>query len=79
MLSSQMPVLEVDGVQLAQSQAIDLYVAGLANLLPADPFLTAKCIEINQAFAVSANAVSCTSLTAARGLVFCTVPLTATH
>ncbi len=57
-LPSQIPVLEVDGVQMAQSQAIEFYCAGLANLLPSDPLLAAKCIEINQSFSVSVNAAS---------------------
>jgi glutathione S-transferase len=34
----QVPLLEVDGKQLAQSAAIDRYCAQLAGLLPADPW-----------------------------------------
>lgn len=34
----QAPVLEVDGKMLAQSAAIDRYVAGLAGLVPTDPW-----------------------------------------
>lgn len=37
----QVPVLEVDGKFLAQSPAIDRYLASLAGLLPADPWRVA--------------------------------------
>lgn len=37
----QLPVLEVDGKFLAQSPAIDRYVAKLAGLMPDDPWVVA--------------------------------------
>lgn len=37
----QLPVLEVDGEMLAQSSAIDRYLAQLAGLLPSDPWAAA--------------------------------------
>ncbi len=46
-------MLEVDGVKLAQSAAIEYYAAGLAGLLPADPFLAAKTQEMYQYINVS--------------------------
>lgn len=41
----QVPVLEVDGQQLAQSGAINSYVARELGLCPADPFGAAKVDE----------------------------------
>jgi glutathione S-transferase len=41
----QVPVLEVDGKQLAQSAAIERYVAKLAGLHPTDPWQAAKVDE----------------------------------
>lgn len=45
----QLPVLVVDGFQLAQSGAIMRYVAGLAGLVPADPLAAAKCDAVFEA------------------------------
>ena len=41
-----LPVLEVDGQVVAQSNAIDLYVGKLANLYPTDPWQAALCDEV---------------------------------
>uniref|UniRef100_A0A383VC85 Glutathione S-transferase n=1 Tax=Tetradesmus obliquus TaxID=3088 RepID=A0A383VC85_TETOB len=43
----QLPVLEVDGKYLAQSAAIDRYLAQRAGLLPADPW---KAAQADQAY-----------------------------
>ena len=51
---SQLPLLVVDGRILAQSGAIARYTAGLAGLIPADPFLAAQCDSIFEASQVSA-------------------------
>lgn len=40
-----MPVLEIDGVQLAQSNAINRYVGKLTGLYPEDPLQAAFCDE----------------------------------
>lgn len=40
------PVLEVDGKQLAQSNAINRYVGKLAGLYPEDPWQAALCDEL---------------------------------
>ena len=37
--NGQLPVIEVDGVQIAQSNAILIYVGKLAGLYPWDPVL----------------------------------------
>lgn len=42
----QVPVLEVDGQQLAQSSAIERYAAKLAGLYPDDPWQAAKVDEL---------------------------------
>lgn len=44
-----MPVLEVDGRQLTQSNAINRYVGKLANLYPTDPWQAALCDEVMDA------------------------------
>lgn len=44
-----MPVLEVDGRQLTQSNAINRYVGKLANLYPTDPWQAAVCDEVMDA------------------------------
>jgi prostaglandin-H2 D-isomerase / glutathione transferase len=41
-----LPVLEVDGQAIAQSNAIDRYVGKLANLYPTDPWQAALCDEV---------------------------------
>ena len=41
-----LPVLEVDGQVVAQSNAIDRYVGKLANLYPTDPWQAALCDEV---------------------------------
>lgn len=40
--NGQVPVLEVDGEQIAQSIAITTYAGKLANLYPWDPLQAAK-------------------------------------
>ena len=40
-----LPVLEVDGQTIAQSNAINCYVGKLANLYPSDPWQAALCQE----------------------------------
>ncbi len=40
-----MPVLEVDGTQLAQSNSINRYVGKLSNLYPTDPYQALLCDE----------------------------------
>jgi len=40
-----MPVLEVDGIQLAQSNSINRYVGKLSNLYPSDPYQALLCDE----------------------------------
>ena len=44
-----LPVLEVDGQMLAQSNAINRYVGKLADLYPADPWQAALCDEVLEA------------------------------
>jgi glutathione S-transferase len=44
-LFGALPVLIVDGRELAQSNAINRYVGRLANLYPADPWQAARCDE----------------------------------
>jgi glutathione S-transferase len=44
-----LPVLEVDGQILAQSNAINRYVGKLANLYPSDPWQAALCDEAMEA------------------------------
>jgi hypothetical protein len=44
----QVPVLEVDGMKLSQSQAIATYCGKLTGLYPADPWAAAKCDEVTQ-------------------------------
>lgn len=44
-LFGALPVLEVDGQELAQSNAINRYVGKLANLYPVDPWQAARCDE----------------------------------
>ena len=44
----QVPLLEVDGKILTQSQAIAPYCAKLAGIYPTDPFEAAKCDEVTQ-------------------------------
>lgn len=44
----QVPLLEVDGKPLSQSQAIATFCAKLAGLYPTDPFEAAKCDEVTQ-------------------------------
>ena len=45
----QVPVLEVDGVQVTQSDAITRYAGRLANLYPHDAYQALLCDEILQA------------------------------
>lgn len=45
----QVPVLEVDGVQVTQSDAITRYAGRLANLYPIDAYQALLCDEILQA------------------------------
>ncbi|MFO1262115.1 MAG: glutathione S-transferase family protein [Rhodoferax sp.] len=45
----QVPVLEVDGVQVTQSDAITRYAGRLANLYPQDAYQALLCDEILQA------------------------------
>lgn len=42
----QVPTLEVDGVMVTQSDAINRYVGKLAGLYPADPFQALLCDEV---------------------------------
>jgi len=44
-----LPVLDVDGQILAQSNAINRYVGKLADLYPADPWPAALCDEVMEA------------------------------
>ena len=44
-----LPVLEVDGQVVAQSNAINRYVGKLANLYPSDPWQAALCDEVMEA------------------------------
>ena len=44
----QVPLLEVDGVPLLQSNAQAQYCAKLAGIYPSDPWLAAKCDECTQ-------------------------------
>jgi glutathione S-transferase len=44
-----LPVLEVDGQTVAQSNAINRYVGKLANLYPSDPWQAALCDEVMEA------------------------------
>ena len=44
-----LPVLEVDGQTLAQSNAINRYVGKLADLYPTDPWQAALCDEVMEA------------------------------
>lgn len=44
-----LPVLEVDGQVVAQSNAINRYVGKLANLYPSDPWQAALCDEAMEA------------------------------
>jgi glutathione S-transferase len=44
-----LPVLEVDGKQLAQSNSINRFVGKLAGLYPSDPWQAALCDEIMDA------------------------------
>jgi prostaglandin-H2 D-isomerase / glutathione transferase len=44
-LFGALPVLEVDGQELAQSNSINRYVGRLANLYPSDPWQAARCDE----------------------------------
>lgn len=44
-----LPVLEVDGRELAQSNTINRYVGKLADLYPADPWQAALCDEVMDA------------------------------
>ena len=41
-----MPVLEVDGQRISQSNAINCYVGKLAGLYPDDPWQAAQCDEV---------------------------------
>lgn len=43
---NQVPVLEVDGVQITQSDAISRYVGKLAGLYPEDPMQALLCDEV---------------------------------
>ena len=45
----QVPLLVVDGKPLAQSGAITRFAAGLAGLVPADPYAAAKADEVFEA------------------------------
>ena len=42
----QVPVLQVDGVQVTQCDAITRYAGKLAGLYPADPFQALLCDEV---------------------------------
>jgi glutathione S-transferase len=42
----EMPVLEVDGERISQSNAINRYVGQLAGLYPEDPWQAAQCDEV---------------------------------
>lgn len=44
-----LPVLEVDGRQLTQSNTINRYIGRLTNLYPADPWQAAYCDEVMDA------------------------------
>ncbi len=44
-----LPVLEVDGQTVAQSNAINRYVGKLVNLYPSDPWQAAQCDEAMEA------------------------------
>jgi prostaglandin-H2 D-isomerase / glutathione transferase len=44
-----LPVLEVDGQMVAQSNSINRYVGKLANLYPSDPWQAALCDEVLEA------------------------------
>ena len=44
-----LPVLEVDGQKLAQSNAINRYVGKITDLYPSDPWQAALCDEVMEA------------------------------
>lgn len=55
-----LPVLEVDGIELAQSNTINRYVGRLGSLYPDDPWQAAQCDEIMDAAEDVANALVAT-------------------
>jgi prostaglandin-H2 D-isomerase / glutathione transferase len=49
--TGQCPFLELDdGSILTQSLAINMYVSNLAGILPSDPLLLARSVELSQTF-----------------------------
>ena len=55
-----LPLLEVDGKTLAQSNAINHYVGKLANLYPSDPWEAALCDETMEAVEDVTNKIAAT-------------------
>jgi len=55
-----LPVLEVDGQVVAQSNAINRYVGKLADLYPSDPWQAALCDEIMEAVEDITNKIGVT-------------------
>jgi len=55
-----LPLLEVDGKILAQSNAINRYVGKLANLYPTDPWQAALCDETMEAVEDIINKIAAT-------------------
>lgn len=55
-----MPVLEVDGKMLSQSNTINRYIGRLVNLYPEDPWQAALCDEIMDAVEDATHKVSVT-------------------
>jgi|SRR5262245_38156249 len=55
-----LPVLEVDGQIVAQSNAINRYVGKLADLYPSDPWQAALCDEAMEAVEDIANKINAT-------------------
>jgi glutathione S-transferase len=55
-----LPVLEVDGQIVAQSNAINRYVGKLADLYPSDPWQAALCDEVMEAVEDIINKINAT-------------------
>ncbi|MEZ4266441.1 MAG: glutathione S-transferase family protein [Myxococcota bacterium] len=55
-----LPVLEVDGYPLTQSNAINRYVGGLTGLYPTDPWQAALCDEVMESVEDISSKVSAT-------------------